>query len=154
MADRRKAAHVEANLTGEDASGRVAHPGDGRQVVDVLLKRGKDLTHARLQLAHARRQLIHLGEVELEEKAMVRGDTTAHRLDQLFARRLETPDAQVHELLGITLTTDDGLENRATALAEHVADRARQLDVRVLEHLLDPIGVLDDLARELLARPR
>jgi hypothetical protein len=65
---------------------------------------------------------------------------------------LEATTAQGEESLGLGLASDEGFEDGTAAFAEHVADDARDLDVGVFEHPLDPIAVLDNLARELLAR--
>jgi hypothetical protein len=127
-------------------------PGDRRQVFDVGSKGLEGVAHARLQLAHALLQVIHLSEVELEEEAVVLGDTPAQRLDQRSAAGLEPTAAQRDQLLRVGFASDERIEDRAPALAEDVADHAGDLDVRVLEYLLDPVRVLDDLATELLAR--
>jgi hypothetical protein len=68
-------------------------------------------------------------------------DTTAQGLDEHLAARFETTAAQRDELLRIGLTSDESMEDRPPALAENIADRARDLDVGVFEYLLDPVRV-------------
>src|SRR3954454_3018310 len=53
-----------------------------------------------------------------------------------------------------TLTGDHRLEDAPPAGAQDVRDRRGQLDVRLLQHRLEALRMLHDLAAELLARPR
>jgi hypothetical protein len=60
----------------------------------------------------------------------------------------------VHEqrpaVMALWAPRHERIEDRATTPTERVADCARDLDVRILEDLLDPVLVLDALPRELL----
>ncbi len=61
---------------------------------------------------------------------------------------------QGREHVWVGLAGDNSVQDATTALAERIGQHAGQLDVGVFERLLDALGVLDDLARELLMRVR
>jgi hypothetical protein len=149
-----EARHVETNLAGHHVDDVVAEARHGVQIVDVLSKVTEGRAHARLQIANSLLKFIHLAEVQTEQEAMMVGHPPPQCLDELLAGSLEAADAQVHELFGIGLAGNQRLEDLASTGAHDVADRARELDVGVLENLLNAVGVLHDLASELLTCSR
>ncbi len=152
MARRRESQHVCSELAHHHARRGLADAGDRRQELDVLAKGVELLAHARLQVAHSLLQSVDLFEVQPNQEAVVVAHVTPKRLDELGARRLQSSPGKINETLGICLARDERIEDGPTALAQHVADDAGKLNVRVLECLLKALRVARNLTNHLLAR--
>jgi hypothetical protein len=92
-----------------------------------------------------------VGEVELEQEAVVGGDAPVQGGDEVRARRREAPVDQIRQALGIRLAGHQSLQDGAATDAEDVAEESGEFQVVVLEGLLDSEGVLGDLPHELFA---
>jgi hypothetical protein len=105
----------------------------------------------RLDLLDGGFEGVDLGEVQLQQEAMMSHHAAVQGGHELGAGGFEAAAGEVGQAVGIGLAGDQGLEDGATTHAEEVAEQAGQLEVGVLQRLPDPQGVLRDLPHELLA---
>jgi hypothetical protein len=70
---------------------------------------------------------VHLGEMELEQEAVVSGETPVQGGDEVGARSLEAAVNQVGQALRIGLARHEGVEDRAAAQAQDVAEEPGEL---------------------------
>lgn len=82
---------------------------------------------------------------------MMGGDVAVQGVAELGLGGLEAALAAGRQPVRVGLPGDEGLEDGAAGGAEEVAEQAGELEVGVLEDLLDALGVLGNLADELLA---
>lgn len=80
---------------------------------------------------------------------MILRHTALERRLQLLRSRFQLA-LELGQAIWSSLAGDDRFENRATRLAQDVADHAGQLDVGILEYLLNPKDLLGQRARHLL----
>ena len=89
--------------------------------------------------------------MQVEHESVVVGDATVQRLRELLDSGMQ---AWVSELGRVGRASDKGVEHAATACSHDVADDRCQLDVRVLEHLLEPLHLASPVPHELLSGSR
>src|SRR5215510_13641106 len=154
MTSRRKAAHVGANLGEEDLDRGLAQARNLLQSFNGVtkgLKRGLDPPiEGRDRLF----QLLNGLQVLLDEEAVMWAHATEQRIGKLRLRCGEPRTAKLGQLQGVGLASHDGLQDAPPTGTQDVGDDRRELDIGFLEHGLDALGVLHDLARELLPGPR
>ncbi len=136
MAGGGKAGQVEADRSDQDAGDRLAHARHRDQSVEGSAKGDEGVAEARLHLAHGSLESVPLGEMQLEQEAVVGGDAPVQGGDEVRARRLEAAVNQVRQALRISLTRHKGLEDGAAADAQDVAEETGEFQVGGLKRNL------------------
>jgi hypothetical protein len=93
---------------------------------------------------------LDLIKMQAKQEPVILGHMATQRGLQLVGSCFQLA-LELREAIWSGLAGDNRVENRATGLAQDVADHAGQLDVGVLEYLLNPKGLLGQRARHLLA---
>ena len=87
--------------------------------------------------------------MQSKQEPVILGHAASQRGLELLGRRFQLT-LELAQSLGSRLARHDGLEDRATGLAQDVADNAGQFDVGILQDLLEPECLLGQCARQLL----
>ena len=150
---RGEARHVGSDLADQTLGHGATDAGNAFEQLGRLTKRAE----RRLQPGVDRREGAVEGvdevEVQPEVEAVLVGDMTAQRLEELAVARLDPALLEPQERLGFVVPSGDGLEHRPAGLPDDVRHHAGQLDVGILQRLLDPLNVPRLLAHQGLARP-
>lgn len=149
-----KARHIETDL-GDDSPGHgIADAGNRGQERDLDSKGLEKFSDSLLDEAHGCFDGVDLGEVELEQEAVVVTDLAGQGLDELLLGRLEAARAtQGGQGWRIRRPGHDAAQDGPAAHAQDVREDARELDVRVFQGLLDPLRVTRRFTDELSAGP-
>ena len=75
-------------------------------------------------------------------------------LDQLGAFLARRPLGQIGEFFRIIHSLDERLQDRPTALSQHIGKDAAEFQIRILKHLLNTRRVLRDFTHQLFAGAR
>ena len=142
MTGRGEPSHVGADLGDDHVRDDVTHSRDRRQQLNSRLDRRQRFSHVCIDLPQRRVDRVDHLHVELKHRAVMRCDATTKCLDQGRSLLPGMTLRQIGETLGSRLAVDERLQHGATALADDARQHAVELDVRVLEHLLDPQRVL------------
>ena len=153
MAGAGEDAHVRTDL-GDDRRGRrLLDAGHTHQPLDGGAK-GRNLSlDALVEIGNVALDLLDLTQVPAEQIAVVLADAAAQRLDQRPARALEPRAAELGNLARVALAGNDRLQHATAARPHRIGQHRGQLDVGVLQDLVDPVLVANDLAHRLPARP-
>jgi hypothetical protein len=149
-----KAAHVGTNLGQQHLGDTAADPGDGVEELDLglaLVQPRRDfgaVTGDRLI------EIVDVAQVLGEEEAVVRTHAAGERLDQLVALGPQATLGERSQTLGVGLAGQQRLQHGPRGLAHDVGRHARQLEVRVLEHLVQPVHEPPALLDQRAARAR
>lgn len=152
MLDGREARHVDADLRDQDSRGRLADSGDRHQECFGIPKGLEFATELSLQFVDAGLDPVDLCQVHPDQEAMVGGHDPRQGVDELLLGVLA---ARVPELCkggGIRLSGDDRVEDLPAGHARQVRQDARDLDIRILQHLVNPLDVATQLSRHLFTR--
>ena len=147
MGSRREPGHVEPDFGKDHRGDDLADSGHRLQKIDVGSKGFEDLAQPRLHVADRGLQGIDLAEMQLQDEPVVLSDPAMEGLEQALRRGLQASFRGLEQLVGVFFSRDDGIQNRPSANAEHIADQASNLEIGVLEGFLDPECVLSDLLR-------
>jgi hypothetical protein len=83
-----------------------------------------------------------------------RADAPVQSLDQLGAFLARRPLGQIGEFFRIIHSFDERLQDRPTALSQHIGKDAAEFQIRILKHLLNTRRVLRDFTHQLFAGAR
>ena len=122
MAGGGEASHIEADLGDQDAGDGLAHARHREQSVEGGANRDEGVAEPHLHVVHGLLKGGHLGEMELEQEAVVSGEAPVQGGDEGGARRLEAAVNQIGQALGMGLARPEGVEDRAAAHAQDVAE--------------------------------
>jgi len=85
---------------------------------------------------------VNVREDLADQHEVVWLDTSDERLAQLRQLGAELSAGQVGQHLGVAFTLDQRRKHRSTAHSQNVSRNTGQLEVRTLERLLQPIGLV------------
>ena len=125
MAGRGKASHVEADLGDEDAGDGLADARPGDQSVDGGAKGDEGVAQPCLHRAHGPFKGFTLGEMQLQQEAVVGRDASVQGGDEVRPRGLDAAAGQLGQAFRIRLTRHQGLQDGAAAHAQDVAEDRR-----------------------------
>ena len=91
MAGGGEAGHIEADLGDQDAGDGLTHARHRDQSVEGGAKRDEGVAEPLLHGVHGLLQGVHLGEMELEQEAVVSGKAAVQGGDEVSARALRRP---------------------------------------------------------------
>ena len=112
MARAGKPGHVDADFRDQHARGGVTHPRDRGQSLGGGTKGREGVTEVALQFPHGGVKGLNLGQMQLDQKAMMRGHMAMERGEQLGAAGLESACGGIGQPGRIGLARDQRLENR------------------------------------------
>jgi hypothetical protein len=98
----RKSAHIDTNFGDDDARHRTADGGNGHQSVDGRLKGRQRLAQARFHVAHGDLERIELGQVQPQQKSMMRRHAALQCRDDSGPRRFQPSPAEIGEAFGMS----------------------------------------------------
>src|SRR3954451_23356881 len=145
----REPGHLDADL-GEDAlGGPIADSGNGVQPVTGLGERdaglagrgGEQGVDALVQFGDRALQMLDVLQRQPDQQRVVLAEPAAQRLTQRRGLGAKLPAGQLDQHLGVAFAGDQGGEHGPAGDAEDVGGDRVQLDARVLQRLLDPLGL-------------
>jgi len=135
--------HVEADLRHDDPRCQHVDTGDRRQQrnqalkggltgLDLPIHPGDERGNVAIDVLDPGVRELNVLHVKVEKEAMMIGHPTAEGLAQLLSRSLDPTIRQRRRLDRISLTCNQSLDHRPSALADDVGDDRVELDVGAL----------------------
>jgi hypothetical protein len=123
MMVRRETGHIETDLGDDHAGDDGTDARDVRQSIDVLSKGLEPLLKPPVDGVNRALDRIDLVEMQSKQESMILGHAAPQRGLQLLGRRFQLT-FELDQALWPCLAGDDCLKDRATRLAQNVADHA------------------------------
>ena len=150
---RREAAHVWPDFRNQNLGRAAVHPGNGVQQGDRLIERGDRLPDLLAEGFDLVLQIVHMGQNPADQEGMVRPESTRQRLLQGRQLLLQLPLGQIRQCDRIGLAVHQGFDHGPSRDPQNVRRHRRQLDSRILQHLVQAIGFPRPLLNQGLPVP-
>jgi hypothetical protein len=124
------------------------------QSFDDIAKGRECSRYASVEGRNAFLQLFDCAEMLGKKKAMVLTDPALRRLAQGRPSTAEPLATERCKLLGVRFACDYRRQDTAATRPHDITDHRSQLDLCLFQNCLNALDVLNNLARQLLARPR
>jgi hypothetical protein len=118
--DRRKSAHIDADLRDNHMRGRRADSRNSHQVLERGAKGLDRSLDSRLERRDRLLQLLDHSEMLAEQETVMGRDLAMQRRRQGLARSGQSPVAQSRQLPGVGLAGAERFEHSSPALAKHI----------------------------------
>ena len=152
MIGRGKGLHIDADLGDYGLGDVVVDAGNILQPLGVVAKGSERGLEPRVELRDRGFDLIDRLEMLTDQKAMMAAQASFQRGGEFLARAGELGMAEFGQPPRVALARHDRLQDAPAAKAQNVGNDRGQLDVGLLQRRLNPLGVTDDLARQLAPR--
>ena len=132
-----------------------SRPGISLQSLDGVAKGRERGLDPRVESRDRRFQLLDGLQVLTEQEAMMLADAAVQSVRKIASPWRQAADRRGRaSLAGSVSPAMIAFRMRRPLIAQDIRDHRRQLDVGFLQHRLDALRMLHDLARQLLARAR
>ena len=141
--------HVGSHLSQDYRGDGLADARNGQEEFEFAAKGTQDLLESTLDKVNGLLELLDLMKMNSQQQPVTLRRPAPKRLAHLGDGGLDLAAAQGQQGVGVGLAFDDCPDDRATGDAEDMRENRFELDVGLLARLLDALGVLGDLTREL-----
>jgi hypothetical protein len=141
-------AHVGPDLGHDHLGHAAANPGDRVQPLHDRRKRAQHLLDLRGDGPDRLIEIVDVGQDLADEEGMVPAEPPRERRAQGRQLRAQRAPGELRQDRRVGRARHQRGEHRPARHAEDVARDAGELDARVLEHLVQPIGLADALLGE------
>jgi hypothetical protein len=148
-----EAIHVDPDLRQDDLGAAASHPRDGAQPADLLSERGHEPLDLLVQLLDPGSQMVDVLEVHAQQEVVVLSEAPLEREPQVGNLGPHPATCVVGQHRRVLLSGEQPVEHVAGRLTEDVGHHGVQLDPRVLQELLDALGLLGAVGDQFLAIP-
>ena len=152
MVGRGEGVHVGADLGDQGLGDVVADAGNVLQPLGGVAKGGERGLQPRVEFRDRGFDLFDRLQMLADQEAMMVAQASFQRGGEFLARAGELGMAELGQPSRIALARHDRLQDAPAAPAQDIGNDRGQLDVGLLQRRLNPLGVTDDLARQLAPR--
>ena len=140
MARARKGAHVHAHLRNDHFRGAPIDPRDAIQASQLFRKRGEGALNFRAEGADRFVQIVQMRQELANEEGMMRPKAAGQCRAEGGQLAAQPAPREVGQERGIGGPVGERVQHGAPRDAENVAGDRRQLDPRILQGLVQPVG--------------